>query len=97
VNEKKATPYLTHLRAMQHRSIATIGVSNCLYNFGFFALLAYAPLALGLTPLTIGGIFLGWGVLLALTSYFMSPKLKVKFGATKSLYALLSVFIVSFL
>ena len=94
---RKSTSLLDPLHAMKHRSIATIGMSNCLYNFGFFALLAYAPLALGLTPLTMGGIFLGWGVLLALTSYFMSPKLKVKFGATKSLYALLSVFIVSFL
>ncbi|MEN6593307.1 MAG: hypothetical protein ABFC12_08735 [Methanobacterium sp.] len=67
------------MRAMKYRSIATIGMSNCLYNFGFFALLAYAPLALGLTPLTMGVIFLGWGVLLARTSYFMSPKLKVRF------------------
>lgn len=91
---KKSTSLLDPLRAMKHRSIATLGMSNCLYNFGFFALLAYAPLALGLTPLTMGSIFLGWGILLALSSYFMAPKLKERFGATKPLYALLAIFIV---
>jgi CBS domain-containing protein len=91
---RKSTSLLDPFRAMKHRSIATVGLSNCLYNFGFFALLAYAPLALGLTPLTMGIIFLGWGILLALTSYFMAPRVKRKFGATKHLYVLLSIFIV---
>lgn len=92
--EKKSTSLLDPFRAMKHRSIATLGMSNCLYNFGFFALLAYAPLALGLSPLTMGLIFLGWGVFLALSSYFMAPKLKQWLGITKSLYLMLVLFIV---
>ena len=91
---KSSTSLLDPFHAMKHRSIATLGTANCLYNFGFFALLAYAPLALGLSPLSMGGIFLGWGILLALTSYFMAPKLQEKFGAIKSIYLMLVLFTV---
>lgn len=91
---RSSTSLMDPFRAMKHRSITTLGLANFLYNFGFFALLAYAPLALGLSPLTMGGIFLGWGVLLALSSYFTAPKLQERFGAIKSLYILLSILIV---
>ena len=79
---------------MKHRSIATLGTADCLYNFGFFTLLAYSPLALGLSPLSLGVIFLGWGVLLGLSSYFMAPKLKERFGTIKPLYLMLALFTV---
>lgn len=90
--EKSGTSLLDPFRAMKHRSIAALGTANCLYNFGFFILLAYTPLALGLSPFSIGIIFLGWGVLLALSSYYMAPKLQKHFGRIKSLYMMLSLF-----
>jgi MFS transporter, ACDE family, multidrug resistance protein len=68
IGKKSSTSLRDPFRAMKHRSIAVLGTANCLYNFGFFTLLAYTPLALGLSPLNIGIIFLGWGVLLALSS-----------------------------
>ncbi|WP_321422114.1 MFS transporter [uncultured Methanobacterium sp.] len=94
VKGKENTSLLDPFRAMKHRSIAVLGTSNFLYNFGFFALVAYAPLALGLSPLTMGGIFLVWGVLLALTSYFIGPKLIDRYGSTKPLYLILTLFMI---
>ena len=91
---KSKTSLRDPFRAMKHRSIATLGTANCLYNFGFFTLLAYSPLALGLSPLSLGVIFLGWGVLLGLSSYFMAPKLKERFGTIKPLYLMLALFTV---
>lgn len=92
--KKSKTSLLDPFRAMKHRSISSVGVSNCFYNFGFFALLAYAPLALGLPPMTMGLIFLGWGVLLALSSFYMAPRMEERFGGVKSLYIMLGLFIV---
>ncbi len=91
---KSSTSLRDPFRAMKHRSIATLGTANCLYNFGFFTLLAYSPLALGLSPFSLGIIFLGWGALLGLSSYFMAPKLKKQFGTIKSLYLMLILFTV---
>ena len=91
---KSSTSLRDPFRAMKHRPIAALGTANCLYNFGFFTLLAYSPLALGLSPLSLGIIFLGWGILLGLSSYFMAPKLKNRFGTIKPLYLILGMFTV---
>lgn len=58
----------------------------------FFTLLAYSPLILGLNPFNIGLIFLGWGILLGISSYFIAPRLEKTFGTIKSLYAMLILF-----
>ena len=92
IGSKKNTSLADPLRAMKHRPIAVLGIANCLYNFGFFTLLAYSPLALGLDPFDIGIIFLGWGTLLGLSSYFMAPVIEKKFGLVKSLYLILIIF-----
>ena len=92
LGKKSNTSLLDPFYAMKNRSIAVLGLANCFYNFGFFTLLAYSPLALGLSPFDIGIIFLGWGVLLGLSSYFIAPKLKNKFGTLNSLYLMLIVF-----
>lgn len=83
-------------RALKHRSLLIFGLGACLYNFGFFTLLAYAPLVLdeffGVDVHGLGYIFLGWGILLAITSVFMAPVLQRKFGTLKSMYAMLTLF-----
>lgn len=94
IGERSSTSLRDPFQAMKHRPIAALGMANCLYNFGFFTLLAYSPLALGLSPMSLGIIFLGWGVLLGLSSYFMAPKLRMKYGTIKPLYLMLGLFTV---
>lgn len=89
---KKATSFLDPFRAMKHRSIVVFGLAACLYNFGFFTLLAYAPFVMGLDAHGLGYVFIGWGVLLAITSVFMAPKLQQRFGTIYSMCAMLFLF-----
>ena len=91
---KKATSFLDPFRAMKHRSIVVFGLTACLYNFGFFTLLAYAPFVMGLDAHGLGYVFIGWGVLLAFTSVFMAPKLQKRFGTIYSMCAMLFLFAV---
>jgi ACDE family multidrug resistance protein len=89
---KSKTSLLDPFRAMKHRSLVIFGLAACLYNFGFFTLLAYAPFVMGLDEHGLGYVFLGWGILLAMTSVFMAPKLQQKFGTVKSMCAMLFLF-----
>lgn len=79
-------------RALKHRSLLVFGITAALYNVGFFTLLAYAPFVMGLDEHGLGFVFLGWGILLAITSVFMAPKLQQKFGTIKSMCAMLVMF-----
>jgi predicted MFS family arabinose efflux permease len=79
-------------RALRHRSLFVLGLAAALYNFGFFTLLAYAPFVMGLKEHGLGLVFLGWGILLAITSVFMAPKLQQRFGTVKSMCAMLTLF-----
>ncbi|MCM3728037.1 MFS transporter [Neobacillus cucumis] len=79
-------------RALKHRSLLVFGITAALYNFGFFTLLAYAPFVMGLDEHGLGFVFLGWGILLAITSVFIAPKLQKKFGTIKSMCAMLVMF-----
>lgn len=83
---------LEPFRAMKHRSLVVFGLTACLYNFGFFTLLAYAPFVMGLNEHGLGFVFLGWGILLAITSVFMAPKLQKWLGTIKSMSAMLILF-----
>ncbi len=79
-------------RALKHRSLLIFGIAAALYNFGFFTLLAYAPFVMGLDEHGLGYVFLGWGVLLAITSVFMAPRLQESFGTIKSMCTMLTLF-----
>jgi MFS transporter, ACDE family, multidrug resistance protein len=68
------------------------GVAAALYNFGFFTLLAYAPFVMGLDEHGLGYVFLGWGILLAVTSVFMAPKLQKRLGTVASMCIMLLLF-----
>jgi predicted MFS family arabinose efflux permease len=89
---KSRTSLLDPFRAMKHRSLVVFGLAACLYNFGFFTLLAYAPFVMGLDEHGLGYVFLGWGILLAITSVFMAPKLQQRYGTIKSMCAMLFLF-----
>ncbi len=86
------TSVLDPFRAMKHRSLVVFGLTACLYNFGFFTLMAYAPFVMGLDEHGLGYVFLGWGVLLAITSVFMAPKLQQRFGTVTSMSVMLTLF-----
>ncbi|WP_099159141.1 MFS transporter [Virgibacillus ndiopensis] len=89
---KSKTSLLDPFRALKHRSLLVFGVAAALYNFGFFTLLAYAPFVLGLDEHGLGFVFLGWGILLAVTSVFMAPKLQHRFGTITSMGMMLTLF-----
>jgi ACDE family multidrug resistance protein len=74
------------LRALRHRALATTSIVGLLYNWGFFTLLGYSPFLMHLTPLRLGAVFCGWGVLVALFAVFAAPRLKARFGTAPSLY-----------
>ena len=79
-------------RALRHRGLLTMAITALLYNFGFFTLLAYAPFPLAMGAHEIGLIFFGWGVCLAVSSVFVAPRLKRRFGAVTSIMAVLLLF-----
>src|SRR5439155_1798194 len=73
-------------KALRHRSLATTSVVGLLYNWGFFTLLGYSPFLMHLSPLRLGAVFCGWGVLVAIFAVFGAPWLKARFGTPRSLY-----------
>ncbi len=74
------------IKALRHRALATTSVVGLLYNWGFFTLLGYAPFLMGLSPLRLGAVFCGWGVLVAVFAVFGAPSLKRRFGTPRTLY-----------
>jgi MFS transporter, ACDE family, multidrug resistance protein len=86
------TSLLAPFKALKHRSLLVLGIVAALYNVGFFTIMAYAPFVMGLPPKGLGYVFLGWGMLLAITSVFMAPKLQQRFGTIKSMVFMLILF-----
>ncbi|MFC0215779.1 MFS transporter [Paenibacillus chartarius] len=91
-NVKSKSSLLDPFRALKHKSLLVFGIAAALYNFGFFTLLAYAPFVMGLDEHGLGFVFLGWGILLAVTSVFVAPKLQQWFGTIKSMCFMLVLF-----
>jgi hypothetical protein len=65
---------LEPLRALRHREIRGSALTSAFYNFGFFTLLAYTPLALGLGAHELGYVFFGWGLMLAIFAVFVARR-----------------------
>jgi MFS transporter, ACDE family, multidrug resistance protein len=77
------------LLALRHRGLLTLGIIALCYNFGFFTMLAYTPFLLRLDAHGLGLVFFGWGVLLAVTSVFLAPRIQESFGTLPTMYAML--------
>jgi MFS family permease len=85
-----STPQPTRLsapfRALGNRSLRVTAFAALFYNMGFFVLLAWTPFAL--VPLgmddamTLGWIFFGWGLAVAVTSVFVAPLLTARMRRT---------------
>ena len=80
---------LEPILALGHRGLLTLGLTALCYNFGFFTMLAYTPFPLRLDAHGLGLVFFGWGVMLALTSVFLAPRVQARFGTLPTMYAML--------
>jgi MFS transporter, ACDE family, multidrug resistance protein len=80
---------LDPIRALGHRGLLTLGLTALCYNFGFFTMLAYTPFPLRLDAHGLGLVFFGWGVMLAITSVFLAPRIQARFGTLPTMYAML--------
>ena len=90
--QRTTSSFSAPFKALKHRSLLVFGISAGLYNIGFFTLLAFVPFVMGLDARGIGYVFLGWGILLAVTSVFVAPILKNKFGTINALVGVMVVF-----
>ncbi|MFD1718313.1 MFS transporter [Georgenia deserti] len=79
-------------KALRYPGLLTVAVTALLYNFGFFTLLAFTPFPLNLGAKEVGLIFFGWGVLLAVTSVWVAPVLKRRFGTVATIVGALVLF-----
>jgi MFS family permease len=75
------------IRALKHRALATTSVVGLLYNWAFFTVLGYSPFLMGIdSPIKLGLVFCGWGLLLAIFAIFGAPMLQRRFGTPRVLY-----------
>ncbi|MER6570808.1 MFS transporter [Streptomyces sp. NPDC001093] len=83
----RPTSPVAPLRALRHRGLLTMGIMALLYNWGFFTMLGYAPYPMKLGAHELGLVFTAWGLLVALFSVFVAPRLQARFGTAPVLYA----------
>ena len=74
------------LRALRHRSLLTMSLTALCYNWGFFTVLSYAPFPMNLSPIKLGLVFTGWGVLVAIFAVFGAPRLQASLGIARTMY-----------
>lgn len=81
-------------RAVLRPDFAPVLVAALLYNYGYFTILAFSPfplhaaaaeLGIDFTPLDLGLVFFGWGVLLAAASVVGAPWLSRTLGLHRTL------------
>ena len=75
------------LAALRHRSLRMTSIVGLLYNWAFFTLLGYSPFLMGITsPILLGLVFCGWGILVAVFAVWGAPWLQRHFGTPRTLY-----------
>ena len=82
------------LRALRHRGLLTMALTALCYNWGFFTVLGYAPFPMNLSPIRLGLVFTGWGILVALFAVFGAPMLQGRLGIARTMYLNLAAFAV---
>jgi MFS transporter, ACDE family, multidrug resistance protein len=85
------------LKALRHRGLLTLSLTALCYNWGFFTVLGYAPFPMNLSPIKLGLVFTGWGIMVAIFAVFGAPRLQARFGIATSMYANLAAFAVTIL
>jgi MFS transporter, ACDE family, multidrug resistance protein len=69
------------IKALGHGGLAATALSAFFYFYSFFTVLAFVPFVLRMSAYAIGAIFFGWGVLLALFSVVVAPRLRGRFSS----------------
>jgi len=82
------------IRALGQPGLMTTAVSGLFYYYAFFTVLAFVPFVLQMSAHAVGLIFFGWGVLLAVFSVIVAPRLQARFTATHLLTGCLALFAV---
>ena len=73
------------IRALRHRGLLIAGLVALFYNFGFFTLLAYTPFPLHMGAHALGAVFFGWGLMVAVFSVFVAPRVRDRLGVVPTL------------
>ncbi|MFD6964056.1 MFS transporter [Streptomyces diastaticus] len=81
----RRTSLLDPLKALGHGGLASVAASAFFYNYTFFTVLAFTPFVLNMTPYRSGAVFFAWGLLLAVFSVLVAPRLQRRFGSLKVL------------
>ncbi|MEV6023439.1 MFS transporter [Streptomyces sp. NPDC052036] len=81
----RKTSLLDPVKALGHGGLASAAVSAFFYNYTFFTVLAFTPFVLNMTPYKSGAVFFAWGLLLAVFSVIVAPRMQKRFGSLKVL------------
>ncbi|MFE4861982.1 MFS transporter [Streptomyces sp. NPDC056670] len=81
----RKTSLLDPIKALSHGGLASAAASAFFYNYAFFTVLAFTPFVLNMSPYKSGGVFFAWGLLLAVFSVLVAPRLQKRFGSLKVL------------
>ncbi|MEV0275402.1 MFS transporter [Streptomyces sp. NPDC050610] len=93
----RRTSLLDPVKALGHPGLASAAASAFFYNYSFFTVLAFTPFVLNMSPYKSGGVFFAWGVLLAVFSVLVAPRVQARFGSLKVLGASLVLLAVDLL
>ncbi|MEF2073864.1 MFS transporter [Consotaella aegiceratis] len=69
------------VQALGHPGLLTVALAAMFYNYAFFTVLAFVPFVLQMSAYAVGGIFFGWGLLVAIFSVIVAPRLQARFSA----------------
>jgi ACDE family multidrug resistance protein len=67
-------------QALRDRRLLVVALSALLYTYSFFTVLAWTPFVLEYGPFAIGGIFFGWGLMVAVCGVVVGPRLAARIG-----------------
>ncbi|MGW7417844.1 MFS transporter [Streptomyces sp. NPDC054863] len=81
----RKTSLLAPLKALGHGGLASVAASAFFYNYAFFTILAFTPFVLDMTPYRSGAVFFAWGLLLAVFSVLVAPRMQRRFGSLQVL------------
>ncbi len=83
--EKKRTP-IEIVESLKNGPVRLNALIALGYNFGFFTVLAYTPLTLaGLTTIQLGFTYFMWGILVAISSVILVPRITTRISKIKLL------------
>ncbi len=87
---ERPTSVTAPLKALRHKGLAIMALTAVCYNWGFFTMLGYAPYPMELSAHGLGFVFFGWGLLVAVFSVVVAPRLQSRFGTAPTLYVSLA-------